>query len=99
MNKKRAIAELAINIYFICQDILYKIKYICYSNLHKKINIKKNNMYTTQLDNGTLNNYAVEPKISYAEYPAVYEQRRYVIQGAIAALFVTSCVLVSFAVS
>jgi hypothetical protein len=56
-------------------------------------------MYTTQLDNGTLNNYAVEPKISYAEYPAVYEQRRYVIQGAIAAIFVTACVLVSFAVS
>ena len=56
-------------------------------------------MYTTQLDNGTLNNYAVEPKISYAEYPAVYEQRRYFFQGAIAAIFVTACVLVSFAVS
>jgi hypothetical protein len=56
-------------------------------------------MYTTQLDNGTLNNYAVEPKITYQEYPAVYEQRRYVIQAAISALFVTACVLVSFAVS
>jgi hypothetical protein len=56
-------------------------------------------MYTTQLDNGTLNNYAVEPKMSYQEYPAVYEQRRYLIQGAMATLFVTAIVLVSFAVS
>ncbi|MDJ0898283.1 MAG: ssl1498 family light-harvesting-like protein [Xenococcus sp. MO_188.B8] len=56
-------------------------------------------MYTTQLDNGTLNNYAVEPKVTYAEYPAVYEQRRYIVQGAIAALFVTATVLISFAVS
>lgn len=56
-------------------------------------------MYTTTDENGVLNNYAVEPKVIYAEYPAVYEQRRYVIQGAIAALFVTACVLVSLAVS
>jgi hypothetical protein len=56
-------------------------------------------MYTTTDENGILNNYAVEPRMSYAEYPAVYEQRRYLIQGAIAALFVTACVLVSFAVS
>jgi hypothetical protein len=56
-------------------------------------------MQTTQLDNGTLNNYATEPKISYAEYPALYEQRRYLQQGAIAALLVTALVLVSFVVS
>ncbi len=56
-------------------------------------------MYTTQLDNGTLNNYAVEPKITVAEYPAVYEQRRYMVQAALAALLVTATVLVSFAVS
>jgi hypothetical protein len=56
-------------------------------------------MYTTQLDNGTLNNYAVEPKMTYAEYPTVYEQRRYAIQGAVAALFVTALVLVSVVVS
>lgn len=56
-------------------------------------------MYTTQLDNGTLNNYAVEPKMTYAEYPAVYEQRRYLVQGAIAALFVTALIFTSFAVS
>ena len=34
-------------------------------------------MYTTTDENGILNNYAVEPKVVYAEYPAVYEQRRY----------------------
>ncbi len=56
-------------------------------------------MYTTQLDNGTLNSYAVEPKMSLAEYPAVYEQRRYIAQGALAALFVAATVLISFAVS
>ena len=56
-------------------------------------------MYTTQLDNGTLNNYAVEPKMTYAEYPAVYEQRRYIVQGAISALIVATTVLISFAVS
>ncbi len=56
-------------------------------------------MYTTQLDNGTLNNYALEPKMYLADYPAVYEQRRYLVQGVIATLLVTASVLVSFAVS
>ena len=56
-------------------------------------------MYTTQLDNGTLNNYAVEPKMYFSDYPAVYEQRRYLIRGASALLLVTATILVSFAVS
>ena len=57
-------------------------------------------MYTTtQLDNGTLNNYAVEPKMSYAEYPSLYEQKRYIKQAAIASLLVTASVLISFVVS
>lgn len=57
-------------------------------------------MYTTtQLDNGILNNYAVEPNTYYAEYPAPYQQRRYLIQGAIAALLVTTLVLISAAIS
>ena len=56
-------------------------------------------MYTTTDERGILNNYAVEPKVSYEEYPAVYEQKRYVIQGALAALFVTAIVFISFAVS
>jgi hypothetical protein len=45
-------------------------------------------MYTTQLDNGTLNNYAVEPKMT-----------GFTSQGAIAAFFVTALVLISFAIS
>ncbi|MEA5537068.1 photosystem II assembly protein Psb34 [Crocosphaera sp. XPORK-15E] len=65
-------------------------------------------MYTTtQLDNGLLNNYAVEPKPYYAQYPAPYQQRRYLIQGALlshsrsetAALFITSLVIVSAVIS
>ena len=56
-------------------------------------------MYTTQLDNGTLNNYALEPKMYLSDYPAVYEQRRYIVQAALAALLVTATVLISFAVS
>ena len=56
-------------------------------------------MYTRQLDNGTLNNYAVEPKITYAEYPAVWEQKRYLQQGAVAAFLVTAVILLSLFVS
>jgi hypothetical protein len=56
-------------------------------------------MYTTTDERGILNNYATEPKISYAEYPAVWEQRRYVVQGAIASLFVSLLVLTAFVVS
>ncbi|GBF81907.1 photosystem II assembly protein Psb34 [Aphanothece sacrum] len=57
-------------------------------------------MYTTtQLDNGLLNNYAAEPKTYYAQYPAPYEQRRYVIQGAIATLLVTTLIVISAVIS
>ena len=57
-------------------------------------------MYTTtQLDNGVLNNYAVEPEMTYAEYPSLYEQKSYLKQGAVAALLVTVLGLITFAVS
>lgn len=57
-------------------------------------------MYTTtQLDNGIINNYAVEPEMTYAEYPGLYEQRKYLQQGAFAALFVTALIMISFIVS
>ena len=56
-------------------------------------------MYTTQLDNGILNNYAVEPDMYYAVFPSPSQRRNYALQGAIATLFVTALVLVSFAVS
>ena len=57
-------------------------------------------MYTTtQLDNGTLNNYAVETKMSYAEYPSLNEQKRYIKQAAVATLLVSAIVFISFVVS
>jgi len=56
-------------------------------------------MQTVQLDNGVFNNYASETKFYLADYPAVYEQRRYLAQGAIAALFVAVTLIISFAVS
>jgi hypothetical protein len=56
-------------------------------------------MYTTVNENGILNNYAAEPKMYYSEYPAIWEQRKYVIQAVFATLIVTTLVLVSFTVS
>ena len=57
-------------------------------------------MYTTtQLDNGILNNYAVEPEMTYQEYPTVWQQKNYLKQGAVAAFIVTALVLISFAIS
>ncbi|HAC63355.1 MAG TPA: ssl1498 family light-harvesting-like protein [Cyanothece sp. UBA12306] len=57
-------------------------------------------MYTTtQLDNGILKNYSVEPKTYYAQYPAPYEQRRYLIRGVIAALFISTLMLISALIS
>jgi hypothetical protein len=56
-------------------------------------------MYTTVNENGVLNNYATEPQTYYAEYPAIWEQRKYVLQGVFASLIVTTLVLVAFSVS
>ncbi len=56
-------------------------------------------MQTTQLDNGIINNYAAEPKVYVADYPAVYEQKRYLQQGALATLLVTALIWVSTVVS
>jgi hypothetical protein len=54
-------------------------------------------MYTTN-NEGLLNNYAAEPAVYYAEYPSEWQQRRYALQGAIAALLVTSLILVGVSV-
>ncbi|BCL40247.1 photosystem II assembly protein Psb34 [Nostoc sp. MS1] len=56
-------------------------------------------MYTTVNEDGVLNNYATEPNMYYAEYPAIWEQRRYLIQGVFATLIVTALVLVGISVS
>ncbi|MBD2435479.1 photosystem II assembly protein Psb34 [Nostoc sp. FACHB-110] len=56
-------------------------------------------MYTTVNEDGILNNYATEPQMYYSEYPAIWEQRRYVLQGAVATMFVSLLVLFAVAVS
>ncbi|MCX7594321.1 MAG: ssl1498 family light-harvesting-like protein [Fischerella sp.] len=56
-------------------------------------------MYTTVNEDGVLNNYATEPKMYYAEYPAIWQQRKYLIQGVFAFLIVTTLILVAFSVS
>lgn len=56
-------------------------------------------MFTTTDEKGIINNYATEPQLYYAEYPSPEQQRNYALQGALATLFVTALVLVSFAVS
>ena len=56
-------------------------------------------MYRTQVDNGALNNYPVEPKVVCATYPTSHEQRRYIIQGALGALMVTTTIMISLMVS
>lgn len=56
-------------------------------------------MFTTTDETGLLNNYGIEPKVYYAEYPAPYQQRRYLLQGFLALLFVSSLIIVSVAIS
>lgn len=60
---------------------------------------KKKAMYTTTDERGILNNYANEPKMYYAAYPSVEQQRRYAFQAGVAILFVTTIVLVALGVS
>jgi hypothetical protein len=56
-------------------------------------------MYTTTNENGQLNNYAIEPDMYLASYPAPEQQNRYALQGGIATLFVMSLVFVALSVS
>lgn len=56
-------------------------------------------MYTTTDERGILNNYANEPAMYLASYPSAEQQRRYLFQGAIATLLVTSVMLIALAVS
>ncbi len=56
-------------------------------------------MITTVNEEGILNNYAPTTRVYYAEYPAVWEQRRYALQGAAAALFVGLLIVTSLVVS
>jgi hypothetical protein len=56
-------------------------------------------MYTTVNEEGILNNYATEPQLYYAEYPSPEQQKRYLFQGGVAVLFVTSIILIALGVS
>ena len=50
-------------------------------------------------DEGITNNYALEPAISQATYPTNQQQLRYVFLGVGAIVFVSTLLLISFAVS
>ncbi len=56
-------------------------------------------MFTTINEDGVLNNYAVEPKVYFAEYPSPEQQQRYTLQAAIAFGIVALSVLTALAVS
>ncbi len=54
--------------------------------------------YTTD-SQGLLNNFAVEPTISITSSPDSKQQVRYIVQGAVATLFVSGLVFTAFIVS
>ena len=54
-------------------------------------------MYTTYNENGTMNNYAVEPEMYLAVYPSPEQQKQYMQQAACAALLLVSTLLVALA--
>ncbi|MEM9805271.1 MAG: ssl1498 family light-harvesting-like protein [Cyanobacteria bacterium P01_D01_bin.56] len=56
-------------------------------------------MYTTINETGQLNNYATEPEMYLASYPAPEQQRRYMFQAGLAALFISTATLIALAVS
>ena len=72
-----------------------------YIKLHKAITPHKEFeiMQTMQLDNGILNNYASEPDMYLAMFPAPEQQQRYMLQGAFAILFIASLLGIAFGVS
>ncbi|NEQ53733.1 MAG: ssl1498 family light-harvesting-like protein [Leptolyngbya sp. SIO3F4] len=56
-------------------------------------------MYTTINETGQLNNYANEPDMYLASYPAPEQQRRYMLQGGLATFLITVLTLTALAVS
>ncbi|MGB0560192.1 MAG: photosystem II assembly protein Psb34 [Spirulinaceae cyanobacterium] len=56
-------------------------------------------MYTTVNPDGQLNNYAVEPEMYFAEYPSLWQQRRYLQQGAAVLALVASLIGIAVGVS
>jgi hypothetical protein len=56
-------------------------------------------MRYTKDDDGRINNFAVEPKIYSAEPPTPQQQKTYVILGVVAAVLVTSLIVIATVVS
>lgn len=56
-------------------------------------------MYTTINETGQLNNYATEPEMYLANYPAPEQQHRYLLQGGLAALLISTLMLTALSVS
>lgn len=50
-------------------------------------------------DEGIMNNYAVEPDTSLANYPSPEQQKRYLLMGVGATLLLTSVLAIAFTVS
>jgi hypothetical protein len=50
-------------------------------------------------DEGIVNNYALEPEMSKAEYPSPKQQQRYILLGAVAILLVSLGIWIALAVS
>ncbi|MEA5464824.1 photosystem II assembly protein Psb34 [Leptothoe sp. PORK10 BA2] len=50
-------------------------------------------------DEGIVNNYALEPEVYETKYPSPKQQRRYIVLGGAAILFVALVVWIAFAVS
>lgn len=50
-------------------------------------------------DEGLIDTYTIEPAMYFAEYPTPEQQRRYVFQGAMAALLVILTLFLAFSVS
>ena len=74
---------------------------ICYIQLYLFTDKQQgvhNAMQTINPD-GQLNNYATEPALYFAEFPSPNQQFRYLQQGAIAFLLVSSLLLIAIGVS
>jgi hypothetical protein len=55
-------------------------------------------MYTVD-ETGVMNNYAVEPKMYFSEFPSPEQQRQYMLQGVLATLLVATTILTALVVS
>jgi len=62
------------------------------------LNVPLAHGYTVD-DEGMIDNYAIQPAMSLAEYPSTEQQQRYIFQGAVVIVFVALTLLTALAVS